>query len=934
MVRIFLLGGVRVAGDDGAPVDAGQARSQVVLAALALSPGMPLTVPRIIDLVWGTGPPRTAAKTLQWHIAKLRRALGTGTIVRAGDAYLLAVPPAAVDVSRFQQYLRDGDPGAALAEWGGPPLAGLDAPGLAATTAGLTEQWLTAVESDLERRAVADPRGVLGDLAGLTQQYPERENFWALLMTALYQTGRQSEALAAYQRARAHLVTELGVEPGPALRTLESRILSQDGNLEGRTPGGNLPARGTRLFGRDADLAAVTAALGTSPVVTLTGPGGIGKTQLGLAAARAFAAVSGGGAWLVELAGITAPEDVPRAAADALGVPQRPGLTLTASIVAALRGRPGLLVADNCEHVLAEAAALVQAIVDGCPQVRVLATSRERLALADEQVVTVEPLGAAAGTELFHARALATGHAYDPRAQQRYAAEICRQLDGIPLAIELAAARTVSHDPAGLAARLGDQLRVTGARRTGTARHRTLRAAIQWSYDLLTPAERTLFEDLSVFGAPFSLDAAEAVGSGPDSGMLLGTLAERSMVTVHTGQPGRRFRLLETMRQFAAGYLAARGGTAEAAGRHARWCAGEVLGAGRLLAGMGEAEGVARLAELWPHLRTAVTQACAAGDAELAGSLVRPVVTELPLRGRQEIGDWAEQILPLAGSGTERAFWLVWVAERYTQNANPAAFREVAARFDVAGAALGRYAAAYASGDGEGLWRCLPEAVAELRGLGEPDLAAFLEMTSAGPLLGTGRFAEVDASVAALAGRYRAAGPPALLHWALQTLGYSAAFQGLADEPDRYFDEAAQVRLPPGTLSANKSTEARSAFRRGERQRAYELLLSHVEELADTGNVVAASVVCIEFVNMMAAAGHEAQAAHMLAYLAQAGDFGALAARALVSEAARAIGPAGQITGDRAALGYMRDVLVRLVQAPHPAANAATSAATRPGTSQ
>jgi predicted ATPase/DNA-binding SARP family transcriptional activator len=900
VVRIDLLGGVRATTDGGQPVDIGPARTQTVLAALALSPGAPLAVSRLVDLVWGDAPPPAAPKALQWHIARLRKGLGPAAIARVGAAYRLDVAPDAVDVARFQRHLRGGDVTAALAQWGGPPLAGLDAPGLAAAVAGLTEQWLGAVEADLERRVEADSREAIGTLAELVERHPLREGLCGLLMTALYRAGRQADALAAYRQTRHRLVTDLGVEPGPGLRELESRILAHDTRLRG--PAAPPPHR--RLIGRDADLRAVADALARSPVVTLVGPGGIGKTQLALAAAA-------GQGCVIELAEIASPSDVPRVVADALGVTQHPGRTLTESIVAVLRSRTTLLVVDNCEHVIDGAAALVRAVVAGCTGVRVLATARERLAIGDEQVLVVEPLEPAAAAELFHARAVAADLTYDPSACRHEVDEICGRLDGIPLAIELAAARTRSHRPADLVARLDDRLRVTGGRRTGAARHRTLRAAIQWSYDLLTPAERALLRCLSVFNAPFDVSAAEAVTDQPGVDDLLGDLVERSMVTVAFGPSGRRFRLLETMREFAAERLGEHGDTDLTAGRHARWCLREVTHIHHLLTGTCELEGVARLAELWPNLRAAVRWSCAAGDARLADALVRAVVTELPLRGRQEIGVWAEQLLPLVPDDPDlRAFWLVWVAERYTQQANPTGYGEAARRHGAPDRPLSRYARAYADGDGEALRRCLPAAMADLA----PELAAFLEMTSAGPLLGIGRFADVDASVTALAARFRIQGPPTLLHWALQTLGYSAALQGRHDDAERHFDEAARVDVPPGTLSANKTTEARSAFRRGERQRAFRLLRSHIDELLDTDNVVAASVVGIEFVNMMAALDRIAEAAHLLRYLETANEFGALAARTLVAESTRTRAAAVPVRplDDRAALGYMRDVLADL----------------------
>ncbi len=371
----------------------------------------------------------------------------------------------------------------------------------------------------------SDPHSSIAALTELVGRHPFREGLWALLMTALARTGRRGDALTAYRQARRHLVEELGIEPGPRLRELESLILREDERPQesaASAPGGlegNLPRRLSPLIGRDDALRGIDDLISRSAVVTLVGPGGIGKTRLALAAGRRVAADRGWQAWFVELAEIASSGDVPRAVADALGVAQRAGRSLTESIVTALGSRPALLLVDNCEHVLDGAARLVQAVARGCAHVRVLATSRERLDVDGEQVLVVGPLDPAAGAELFHVRALAADRAYERDAYRDDVAELCRRLDGVPLAIELAAARVRSHHPAELLARVHDHFRATGIRRTGAPRHRSLRAAIQWSYDLLTPPEQALLECLSVFNGPFPLDAVAAVADDPTRGL-------------------------------------------------------------------------------------------------------------------------------------------------------------------------------------------------------------------------------------------------------------------------------------------------------------------------------------------------------------------------------------------------------------------------------
>ncbi len=662
------------------------------------------------------------------------------------------------------------------------------------------------------------------------------------------------------------------------------------------------------------------------------GPGGIGKTRLALAAARAVEPDLAGGAWLVELAGIDSPDDVPRAVADALAVHEGSARSLTGSIVGALRPRHALLVLDNCEHVVEGAAGIARAITDGCPGVRLLVTSREALGLPEERILAVGPLDpAGAAAELFAERASARDADFDPVADREAVEEICRRLDGVPLAIELAAARTRTIAPAQLAERLDDRLRLlTGGGRTGPAHHRTLRATIQWSYDLLSPGERTLFERLSIFAAPFDLAAAEAVTPGdglerPDVADLLGDLVERSMVIPAPASRGRRFRLLEPMRQFGAEHLARDGQDERMARRHARWCLDELDHVERSLAGAGEIEGVARLRELWADLRAAVERACAAGDRPLAHALVRPLGPEILLRGQSEIGDWVERILAITPPEDEPliVFGLTWAAQRYTLTQDHEAYERLVRAHGEPDHPLVRHARAFLHEDYPALLEWAPRAVAALRALGDDHAAEFFEMDVGAALLNLGRLAEHDAVVAALADRYRDQGPPTLLNWALMLLGYSALFQGERERAERVFDEAVAVEVPAGTHSPNRPIEASALLRRGERARAFAVMTRHIDDLLASGSMHGADITAVEFVNMMVRIDRPADAAPLLGYLETTNLFDTEVFRELVRDATARVAATqgsaaererarGRDLDDRRALTLMRQVLDEL----------------------
>jgi predicted ATPase len=728
------------------------------------------------------------------------------------------------------------------------------------------------------------------------------------------------EGVVAEQR-----ILQLGDGEHPPLRTDDSRR-------------GNLPRLLGRLIGRDGDLEIIHDALANSPIVTLVGPGGIGKTRLALAAAHRAdvdaGGGGGGGAWLVELAGTGSSSEVPGTVAGVLDAKESLGRTLTESIVAALQPRRALLVLDNCEHVIDGAADLAHAIAEGCPNVRVLATSREGLGLRDEQLVAVAPLEPAGpGVELFNERASAASPTFDPDASRDDVEEICRRLDGVPLAIELAAARIRSLSPSDLVARLDDRLRLlTGGRRASVERHRTLRATIQWSYDLLTPPQQAMFRHLSIFAGPFDRVAAETIVADADLDLvdvddLLGDLVDRSMLIVESGLFGRRFRLLETMRQFGAEHLSETGMTDVIAARHAQWCLDEVTHIRELLAGPAEIQGVARLDELWPNLRAAVDWACATDDRRLARALVAPVATEVYTRSRSEIGDWAERILAITPPDDEEliVFGLTWAARRYMRNRDINGYERLVGRYGEPDHPMIRYARAFLSDDYRLMAESAPRAMAELRRQGEHYVANLFEIAAmALTLLMNGQLEEHDALVTALEARYRAQGPPTCLQWALTFLGTSASVQGRHHEAWQFYEDAASVDVPDRTNTLKHPLEARAALRRGDRSRAFQVLRSYIDELLENDNMHVAEIACIQFIGMMVKVDRLPEAARILGFLESTSspDVPALSPL-IVSDAGRIAANSehdtdheraiGSDLDDRHALTYMRDVLDRLV---------------------
>ena len=535
-------------------------------------------------------------------IAGLRRVLEPNrhgdafeVLVRRNEGYALQIAPEQVDAVRFERLLAAGrrlvdtSPARAsglladgLSEWRAPALAGVEEHFARAAATRLDELRLQCVElhADAELR-LGHHHDVVVAIEDLVAAHPLRERLCAHLMLALYRCGRQADALTTYGILRRTLVDELGVEPDAALQRLQVSILRHGEELQLRGPHRHGPAGGSAgppiplssFVGRDRDQDDVLSLLTTDRLVTLTGTGGTGKTRLAVEVTRRLADRADTETFLVDLAPLTTPELVQDTLADALGVHTEPGQVLARTIAAALSARSALVVLDNCEHLIAECAELVQSLLAALGQVRILTTSREPLGIPGERVYTVQPLGVAGAHEsweriaaceavrLFESRAAATGPGFVVTAQNApLVLQVCRRLDGLPLAIELAAARTAGLPLGELAERLDDRFRLLeSATRTIDRRHRSLTATLDWSYNLLAEPERILFSRLAAFPAGFDLPAIEAVAAdrtlpGPDMALFLGRLVTSSLVQLQDADGvdgGGRYRLLETTRAYA-----------------------------------------------------------------------------------------------------------------------------------------------------------------------------------------------------------------------------------------------------------------------------------------------------------------------------------------------------------------------------------------------
>lgn len=941
-----LLGSLAVA-QDGAELPLGGPRQRLVLAVLVLNAGRVVSAETLVDQIWAENAPANHTGPLRTHIWQLRRLLGATMVASRGGGYVLDIEPASVDSVRFEARFAEAREAAAsghvrrglahldaaIAHWRGPAFGDLaPEPALQAEATRLDQLLLGAEELRFELLLACGRHPQVADEIGsFARAHPERERLWSMQMLALYRGGRQGDALRVFQEARTTLVEALGVEPGSELRDLEAAVLRQDPQLEwvprpdptpverapsapvadaASTDQARLPRPPTSFVGRGEERAAVAAALAESRLVTLTGSGGCGKTRLAIAVAEDLLPGLADGVYFVDLAPVTDPGLVARAIAEPLGVATDSSDRAEQLEHVCRRIGTGcpLIVVDNCEHVVDTIGEALQHLLTRCPALRILATSREELRIGPEKVWRVPALtlptdseAARAGAdaaapflgseavELFVERGGAALVGFAPSGDALgVVAQICRQLDGIPLAIELAAALVGSLPLGDLAQRLDDRLSLlTEARRHGPARHRTLRAALDWSFDLLDEPTKRLFARLGVFVGDFTLAAVEAVAGDDDEPLAavrgLSRLVATSMVSCVSGSEGAdRYRLLETIRQYADERLEESGVAEEARSRHAQYYAAFAAEAERHVHGPAASEWLRRVMSELPNLRAAIEWVFDHDDLDtglrLAGSL-RWFFARMMLL--DEGSGWLDVALSRKDLRAElrlqaltAASTLAWMRGDYSRTRNlgeenVALARELDDMHQLAIALIMRGASVVYEGDVARAEECFTEAKVLCARLGDRWGTAYLLSCWAVASRRTGRFDRARAQLEESLTMFRAIDDKHGQVLPLMNLALAA------QEEDRLADalgpanEAVEISTALGDralLHASLCVLGRIELGLGHLERAGDLLLSSVRDFPGAHNQLMLAIALEGLAELAAIGGRHDAAAELFGF--------------------------------------------------------------------
>lgn len=797
-----VLGPVEADGPRGRPAAPGSPRQRLLLAVLLARAGEMVTADCLADCLWGNDQPADPRAALWSQVSRLRNRLGDSAPIETGPLGYRFTAPELVDADAFRLLLAEGQGlraagdtagaldrfQAALALWRGRAFGdAADHPALAAAAARLEDQRVEAAEG---RAAALITLGRAAEavdvVAALCHDHPFRERPVELRMQALAASGRFVEALRSFEDFRRTLAEELGLDPSPELRRIEAEILRHE-----LRPPGKIPASPTvirpptlapppdRFVGRAAEADTLSARLERARLVTVTGPGGVGKTRLTTHVVEAVAGRYADGVWCCALATVPADGDVSSAVASALRVEQQKGVSPEDRIVEFLAPKQALLVLDNCEHVLDGAAALVQAVVAGTGRIDVLTTSREPLGVAGEHRMLLGPLPVpveadadAPALVLFAERAAATTPGFRLDGENLTAAcELCRRVDGLPLAIELAAARIAARTVPEIAEEIADRLGAISGGRGRAERHRSIHALVDWSYDLLDEGDRVPFEELAVFAGGWTADAAATV-SGAEIGLVVDRLArlvDRSLVTAQTETATTRYGMLEPIRAYAEDRLRRRSRLDEARDRHSRFFVAYAEETDRHLRGVGSESGGRWFDQEVPNLRLAHRWAVNRGDADGALRLAGALYWYGYEGGPSEVLAWAEEAVALFATADHPCL--------------PAACATAAVgawkRGDLARARRLAHQGIAAAGDDPSSARLAYEAVGDIENFAGNFDAAFLHFR---------RAAELS----------RRAGDDYQLTADLGNCALSRAYGGHGDESRRWADEALAVATRAG----------------------------------------------------------------------------------------------------------------------------------------